>query len=247
MLIPMSEIQERWGVNPKVLTHVGAHKAEEIDWYSAAGVERVLWIEGNEALIPALRSIVSTHSGGMDNRVAHALLAAESGLQLSLNIANNGQSSSVLELEHHKVAHPEVHYTGVTECVSRTLDEVADEYGFMGTTDLVCIDAQGFEGEILKGGERLLESAQWCYLEVNLLRLYRSCVLLPELDAWLNAHGFECMELRTAGCRYHDCSDGGSPRHVGWADALWSRVADPTPVKVKWPHDWAMWYPEDAP
>lgn len=246
----MSEIQERWGVNPKVILHCGAHELEEADWYAAAGVERVLWVEGNADIVPKARSIAVARTDGVDHRVAHALLGSEPGREVTFNITNNGQSSSVLDLDYHLIAHPEVRVSGQQAGTIRTLDDVCEQYGFTYSDNegsvMCAIDCQGYELEILRGAEQTLKSVEWLYLEVNLLSIYRSCVLLSELDPWLCAQGFECMELRTAGCRYADCSDGGSPRHVGWGDGIFCRTEDPTPLSVKWPHDWQMWFPEDA-
>lgn len=239
VLIPMAEIQERWGVNPKVIVHAGGHRAEEIDGYAAAGAERVLWIEGNAELIPDLRSIVSTHPGGMDNRVAHALLAATSGQTMTLNISNNGMSSSVLPLGTHATVHPEVKFQGTADYVTRTLDEVAEEYGFLGA-DLLELDLQAYECEALRGAERLLESCQWVYSELNCDPLYTTTDLLPELDGILVAHGFELVQVVLAGCQRRDCSDRGN-RWTGWGDGIFVRKENPRPYAETHPEDWLDW------
>lgn len=246
MLIPMAEIQERWGVNPKVIVHAGASEIQEADAYSAAGAERVLWIEGDKDTVRKARTLATRRRDGVDHRVAHAMLAAESGQTVTFHVMNNGQSSSLLELGTHSFRHPDVVQTGTAEYVTRTLDEVADEYGFMGA-DFLNMDLQCGEVPALRGSERLLESVQAISCECNLESLYVGCGLLPELDAFLVGHGFEAVELRTAGCRYADCSDGGSPRFVGWGDIAYLRTENPIAYRDKFPTDWAKWFPEDAP
>lgn len=246
MLIPMSEIQERWGVNPRVVVHAGAHELQEAQAYSEAGAERVLWVEGDRDTVRKARAIAVRRRDGVDHRVAHAMLASKSGETVTFHVTNNGQSSSIFPLGTHLQAHPEVVETATVEYVTRTLDEVADEFGFMGADFLNC-DVQAAEGEVLRGSPRLLESVQALVLEANIRELYRGGIMLPELDALINGYGFEVVELRTAGCRYEDCSDGGQPRFVGWADLVALRVDDPVPYRERFAQDWSMWYPEDAP
>lgn len=207
MLIPLQQMVAQYAMEITGVVHCGAHLGEEAEAYAAQGLRgRVLWIEGNEALIPDLRANVARYG----HEVACALLGARPGM-VTLHIASNGESSSVLDLGTHETEHPEVTYVGQTECRVETLDTVAERHGVSGY-NMLNLDLQGYELEALRGGERVLQDVHYLYTEVNEAELYRDCVQLPELDEWLGERDFQRVKTEMT-------------RH-GWGDALYIRVPD---------------------
>lgn len=249
MLIPLENVLSQYGSVPTGVIHVGAHQAQEIEWYTEAGIEHVVWVEANPELIPALREIAEPYG----HKVIEACCAATGGDEITFHIAeadnfsNKGQSSSVLELGYHKIAHPEVSYVKDIIVTTRTLDDITAELlaeqwpGFNGPI-LIESDTQGFDLEVLRGGIETLKRADITYLEVNVDYVYEQCGLLSEVDPFLNEHGFECMDILLAGCQMRDCSDRGN-RWTSWGDAGFIRTANPRPLSETRPDLWASWYP----
>jgi hypothetical protein len=71
------------------------------------------------------------------------------------------------------------------------------------------LDIQGAEGLAFKGAEQSLQHVQALYVEINERELYKECMLLPELDAYLAQRGFS--RVRTEMTPY------------GWGDAVYIR------------------------
>jgi FkbM family methyltransferase len=232
LLIPFSELVRRHGVRIDRVIHAGAHLGEEASAYAASGVKDVLWIEGNPDLVDRLRANVADYG----HTVVRALLGAESGREVGFNVSNfESMSSSVLELGTHREVHPEVEFVDRQTHRLQTLDEVAEEAGFIGA-DFLNLDLQGYELECLKGAERVLEHVRTVYSEVNVDRLYEQGALLPDLDAFLNRHGFEAREVKLNGSPVRD-----SPDWVGWGDCCFVREARPRPFAQVFPLAAGMW------
>src|ERR1043165_5886428 len=120
MLIPFETLRKRFNVRPTGVLHVGANVGEEAEAYHHGGIKTVVWIEGNPDLLPALRENLAEYP----HNYIFNFLAGDENRRAILHVSNNaGQSSSVLELGTHKIAHPEVHYTHDVEVPMYRLDE----------------------------------------------------------------------------------------------------------------------------
>ena len=124
---------------------------------------------------------------------------------LNLNFSNPdnddvGQSSSVLE----PLLHPPIG-TNKIKVEMTTADKLFKE----DHVDFLSIDVQGYELEVLKGSKKLLNQVNYIISEVNRTEQYKGCVLINELDEYLNGFGFLRMETEWWG--------GDS----GWGDAFY--------------------------
>jgi hypothetical protein len=119
MLIPITKLVHYH--KPKNVLHIGAHLGEEVDSYYKYGVEHSLWVEANQDLIIELQSNISKYKNA---RCINAVLTDADDEDVIFNISNNGMSSSILDLEYHKIAHPDIFYVGNREMKSRTLNTV---------------------------------------------------------------------------------------------------------------------------
>jgi hypothetical protein len=72
---------------------------------------------------------------------------------------------------------------------------------------MINIDVQGYELEVFKGAVKTLEIIDIIYAEINLEELYKDCVLVDELDAFLRKFGFIRILTQLA--------------HKSWGDALY--------------------------
>ena len=117
----MSKLVEVFDIKVTGILHIGAHECEELNDYVAVGVNKdnIYWIEGQDALVKKMIDM------GIKN-MYHGLVDAEDDKLVTFNIANNGQSSSILEFGSHLTNHPQVHYVSKS-CLLYTSD-AADDY-----------------------------------------------------------------------------------------------------------------------
>jgi FkbM family methyltransferase len=241
MLIDLADLIDRHGLTVEGVVHCGAHEGQEAERYAACDVGRVLWIEGDPEHTRALARKLAPYplqewaTAMLDEtprrRVFHRADSADG--------TNRGQSSSLLELGTHATVHPDVEFVGETEVDTFTLDQVmhrtwpSDErYPTMANLDL-----QGMELDVLRGAPQTLAALDLVYTEVNVDELYKGGTLLPGLDAFLVAHGFECIEVKLAGSQ----TRLDAARWLGWGDGVWRRSATPRPLAETWPDLWAEW------
>lgn len=227
MLIPFADVFARHTLQIRGVIHAGAHLGQEAAAYAACGVGHVLWVEANPALIPPLRKAVRRY----DHRVAEACLGETTGVEVTFNLAdstdgsNRGQSSSVLPLGTHKIAHPEVTYRGSLQLLTSSLDDVMSQHwpAAWERPNMLNMDLQGYELHCLRGAVETLRDIDVIYTEVNEDQLYEGCAVLPDLVDYLADAGFVFVEKHLAGSQTRDLADG--QRWVGWGDAVFIRAA----------------------
>lgn len=185
--------------------HIGAHECEEIPFYDTlkVPVDKRIWID-------AIKDKVDEATARGIPNVYHALITDQDDQEVTFNLANNGQSSSVLEFGTHSQEHPNVTYVKSIKQKTSTIDTFFEKqeidpshYTFWN------FDIQGAELMALKGASNAIRYAKALYLEVNEKELYKGCALLPELDAFLSTNGFQRV-LTHMTCH-------------GWGDALYLR------------------------
>jgi FkbM family methyltransferase len=208
MLIPFNKLQPLFDKIPVTgAIHLGAHKAEELEGYHTCGITRIIWVEANVALAFDLLDRTVNHLG---STVVFCAAFDKDYEVLELNVANNGESSSLLKFDEHSNEHPDIHYLGTTPVWGIRVDTLLEEKGFRREAfNFANIDLQGAELLALKGMEEQLKFLDYVYLEVNIKHLYEGCPLLPEIDQFLRDRGFEQKMIEMT-------------KH-GWGDALYVR------------------------
>jgi FkbM family methyltransferase len=211
MLITMDRLHAEYGVSPKRVLHVGAHLGEEAAAYHAAGVEEVLWVEANADLFGALTDNLRPYPGQVS---ACAAISDTDGGQAHLHLASFTMSSSLLPPKEHYRFYPHIQYPTTREVTTTTVDTLLRSLGYApGHFDMANIDIEGAELLAFRGMAETLPNLRWVYLEVNHEEMYAGCALLPDVDAFLEARGFERIAIQDAGY-YH-----------GWSDACYARRA----------------------
>jgi FkbM family methyltransferase len=172
------------GFNPGVVLDVGAAKG----YWSLRAAWR--WKQARFFMIdplvesePALKEITRK-----DPRFAYALCAvgARRG-QVVMNVTPDFDGSSALD-------YPGADPTRQRTIPLETIDHLLAE-GTLAPPDLVKIDVQGFEMQVLEGGERLFQTAQVFIIETNLYRFMPECPLLHEVVAYMAQRGFRVFDL----------------------------------------------------
>ncbi len=205
MLIPFGKLVSSYNIREGHILHIGAHHCEERADYAAHGFDdgRVLWLEGN----PDIVSEVKARSPSVS---IHQALVSNCTEQVDFIVTNNGQSSSILELDEHKKEHPWVVETHRKRLTTTTVDSFLHQQGIDPSLfRFVNIDIQGAELYALQGMRNVLPHIQFAYLEVNTKHLYKGCPLLEELDNFMVLNGFVRKELVMT--------------EHGWGDAFYVR------------------------
>ena len=196
MLIPLSELQEKFGIKPITCMHIGASHGEEREAYRQAGVEYVLWVEAIPEIYDKLIANISDYRG---HAASCACVHEIAGLELDFNVSSNdGQSSSIFEFGTHSQSHPDVTFTKKIKVIT----ERADNLLYLAP-DMINLDIQGAELLALKSMS-WLNDVKYIYTEVNEKELYKGCALLPEIDSYLEQFGFKRVLTRMTDCFWGD-------------------------------------------
>ena len=197
------DILQKASIKVSGVLHLGAHECEEKDFYVKLGVspESTYWIDAMPDKVDMAKA------RGIPNAFC-AVITDKDNQDITFNISNNGQSSSVLQLKTHLQAHPWVHYVGEIKSKTLTLDSFfinnnidASKLNFWN------FDIQGAELLALKGAVKSLTHAEVLYLEVNIEELYEGCALMHEIDSFLETYNFK---------RVHTIMTKN-----GWGDAIY--------------------------
>lgn len=116
--------------------------------------------------------------------------------QATINIAANSDSSSLLPLaERHLIAAPQVGYVGTETVEVERLDAVAPDHLSTQSRAFLKIDTQGFEREVLEGGQETLRQCVGLQLELSFVPLYDGGMLVDEAVTMAYAAGFHLVAL----------------------------------------------------
>jgi FkbM family methyltransferase len=190
MIINLEEIQNiltSKKINIKGCFHVGAHDCEELPIYNNFGIktEDIIWVDALSF------KVEQSIARGIPN-VYHAVITDKDDEDVVFNVANNIQSSSILEFGTHAIEHPQVVFVDKIHLKSITIDTFfkrnnldASKYDFWN------FDIQGAELLALKGATETIKHAKVLYLEVNSKELYKDCALINEIDEYLAPLGFK--------------------------------------------------------
>lgn len=183
MLIKPLQLSTYWKVAPESVLHIGAHMAEELSAYDDLGWGKVYWIEAQKELAENLETRLQK-SG---HEVIHTAIWDVDNLELKLNVTNNSQSTSLLELGTHKSDYPEITVSRVEVVRTKRVDSI-----FTSDTvpDFINLDIQGAEIQALRGFGQLLHNVKYIYCEVNKKEVYVGCANIEEIDSYLSEFGF---------------------------------------------------------
>ena len=184
--------------------HIGAHECEEIPIYYNLGLELedMLWIEANPDKVKEAKN------RNIPN-VYESVITNEDDKEIEFNVANNFQSSSVLDLGTHKKDNPDIKY--VSSFIAKTVTIKSffkrhkivnlEKYNFWN------FDIQGAELMALQGAGDLIKNVKVINIEVNTKQVYKGCPLIGDIDDYLSKYGFKRILTKI------------TPQ--GWGDALY--------------------------
>ena len=113
MLIDFDHLVKKYG-KPKGIIHIGGHLAEEQDAYLRHNLRNTIWIEAN----PTIYSLMTQKLVPTELAFNYAI-TNEDNKKINFNITNNGQSSSILELDEHIQYYPDIYVTATISITTK--------------------------------------------------------------------------------------------------------------------------------
>jgi len=212
MLITGNEVLEiisKYNIVVNGVFHIGAHECEELSFYNSMGLTNkdIIWIDALDS------KIENAKNRGIPN-VYKGVITDKDDEEVSFNVsnnnyvANNNESSSVLEFGTHSNEHPYVVYVNKIAEKSITVDTFFNRNNIDGSKyNFWNFDIQGAELMALKGAVKNIQHVNILYIEVNEKELYKKCGLIHEIDAFLEEYKFKRV-LTNMTCH-------------GWGDAIY--------------------------
>ena len=197
MLLDFNALKQKHNMNIKGIIHIGGHHGQEFKTYVENNISNVMFFEP----VPSTFKILKENIG--DKAILHnvALGNENKKIEMYIETANQGQSSSVLEPGIHTRQYPHITFDDKLEVDMVRLDdfiEESTEYNFIN------IDVQGYELEVMKGAKNILKNVDYIMSEVNRDEVYINCSKVDELDSFLSDFGFSRVETTWDGLTWGD-------------------------------------------
>lgn len=170
------------------VVHIGANTGQERFFYLANNI-CVLWVEPIpdvfQKLILNLQSL--THQ-----KALNFLISDIDGQEIDFHVTDNGgESSSIFQLEKHKLLWPEVNHAQTIKLLTTRFDTmIAKENIDIRTYQALVIDTQGAELLVLKGAESIIHHFKYIKLEVADFESYSGNCTLDEITSFMQQNHF---------------------------------------------------------
>jgi len=191
------------------VVEVGAHIGEDIPPFIELGASKIVAIEPNPDIFPALHETAAAINKAAPGRCAvmQAAVAHQPGRAV-LHVANEPQSSSLLPMTGHKELYPDIKEVKDIEVDVVTLDGIRED---LAGCNILKMDIQGAELHALQGATEFLKQIDAIVIEVGYrMPLYAEAPLVEQIDAFLKDHEFTRVHSET-------------PYSPYWGDALYTR------------------------
>lgn len=205
MIVGFNEYKHKYDFSNVVgVIHVGAHHGQEHEEYTNqfGPWTSTHWFEP----LPSVYKVLESRLGGKFGvkLYNYALGPEESVMSIWEDSENGGQSSSLMKPKECLQEWDHITFTQSAEVQVRTLDSFG-----IADSNMLVIDAQGYELEVLKGSVKTLESMTHVFCEVNLREMYEGCPSMEDISNFLSQYGF--VQRENWWTSYN------------WGDAYWSR------------------------
>ena len=213
MYIEIKKIIKDYNLNVKGIIHVGGCKGEELFSYFMSNIKNVILIEANPELVKFLKVKKFIYNKILRMNISIENFAAynENDKMMDLNITNNLQSSSVLNLHKHSDLYPNIFVEKKVKIQTQTINKIFKENYDLNNFNFLNLDIQGAELKALEGCNQILSSINAIYTEINFEELYEGCPHVNEIDLFLKNFKFKRVLTET-------------PDHPSWGDALYLKV-----------------------
>lgn len=199
-----------------VIFDVGANKGQSIDKFKSIWPgSKIHSFEPDKELFGHLSQKVT----GQKDITLYEIALGDSNEVLTFHINQKKALNSVLELDQS----PENRFSkkkilNSYQVQSKTLDTFINEYGFDQSIDLLKIDVQGFDLNVLKGSEYMLEKGKIksILIEINFHPMYLNQAKPWEIIEFLARYNISLVGLYEISRSVHH------PEQIAWCTALFS-------------------------
>ncbi|MDF2434015.1 MAG: hypothetical protein JWP44_3646 [Mucilaginibacter sp.] len=172
------------GFNSKYCLDIGAYEGNwATDFKKIFPESAILMIEGQTEKESALAEIKQNYKD-IDYKIS--LLGANESI-----VTFNKYETASSVLDENNITNAKRESRKLT-----SLDSITAHTSF-SNPDFIKIDTQGYELEILKGGEKTLAAAEFILLEVSFLDIYKNCPLVADVLHFMQAKGFVVFDICT--------------------------------------------------
>lgn len=193
MIIQLKSLIDKYNLKINGAIHVGGHHGQEYESYKALNIP-ILFFE------PLFNnfSVLSNKTQHDPNVTLYQCALGNSNTMINMNVetANQGQSSSILKPKKHLEQYPHITFDHSERVHMFRLDDLdigVEKYNFIN------VDVQGYELEVFKGALESLNNIDYIMSEVNRDEVYENCAQVEELDDYLANYNFTRVETVWAG------------------------------------------------
>lgn len=206
MLFNFNNLIQKYQIKINGVIQIGAHYGTEIDLFLKNGVKNIICFEP----VPSTFEILKQNAKNKAQIINLAVGNENKKIEMNVETANNGQSSSILQPALHLIQYPHIVFNSKIEVDMVRLDDFVENYN----TDNVAIknesynflflDVQGYELEVFKGAENTLNEIDYIICEVNRDVVYYGCAMVNEIDDYLKKFNFTRVETTWDGYTWGD-------------------------------------------
>jgi hypothetical protein len=201
MLINFSHLFEKYKMNVKGVIHIGAHHGEEIQEYITNGIQNLVFFEPISESLKILEENLSYHADKSNILIFPYALGNEEK-EVEMFVSNfDGMCSSVLKPKVVLQQYPKITFDQKETVKMVRLDDAEIEFA---NYNLLNMDVQGYELEVLKGSEKVLNNIDYVYTEINREEVYENAPHVNDLDEFLISYGFVRVETDWSGDTWGD-------------------------------------------
>ena len=213
MYISIKKIIDEYNLNIKGIIHIGGCKGEELFSYYKSKIKNIILVEANPDLIKGLNFKKFIYNNFLRMNISIENFAAfnQNDQIMNLNITNNLQSSSVLNLLKHSELYPNIIVKKKTKIITKNINKIFEENYDIKNFNFLNLDIQGAELKAMEGCSEILSSIDAVYTEINFEELYEGCPHVNEIDLFLKEFKFKRVLTKT-------------PDHPSWGDALYLKL-----------------------
>ncbi len=181
--------------NIDLVFDIGANKGQYAKGIMDAGYkDKIVSFEP----LSAVHAVIDSESRKYGNwTVAPRCAIGARKEEIEINISANSVSSTLLNmLDSHIEGAPESKIIGKEKVQVFPLDEISEQYTRNSKNIFLKIDVQGFEQEVLKGAQKMIERAKGIEMEISLVPLYENQNwLLPQILEFMQQKGFQLTSI----------------------------------------------------
>ena len=183
----ITTIAETYNLKIRGIVHVGAHFGQEIPDYINLGVKKIVCFE-------PLQNVFEYLNSNFESRGVKSFRCALGDKEeiVEMNVPSDfTMSSSILKPKLHLIHHAGAVFNSKETVQVKKLTSFESE---INECNFLIIDVQGYEYQVLKGAENLLNQFDYIYTEVNRDETYENNKLVNEIDELLAQFNFKRVE-----------------------------------------------------